>query len=88
MCQYVLCLTKGMPLAWAMGKRLWDDGIGSNDQDCALEERISRKARASEAANVRRCWTKTRLWRRHRPRSEQAGILHYNALEGGSRAFA
>ena len=84
----VLCLTTATPHIGAVGKSVWNDGSRSNDRDCALGERTSRKARASNSADVHRCWTTTRLWRRHRPRSEQAGILHYPGIEGGSRAFA
>ena len=88
MYQSVLCLTTAAPRAWADGKSVWDNGSRSNDRDCALGERTSRKARASKTVDVRCCWTRTRLWRRHRPRSEQAGILHYAGMEGGSLAFA
>ncbi len=69
--QYVLCLTEATPHAG----------------DGRLGDWISLKTRASKIANVRCCWTRTRLWRRHRPRSEQAGILRYGT-EGGLRAFA
>ena len=69
--QYVLCLTEATPHAG----------------DGRLGDWISLKTRASKIANVCCCWTRTRLWRRHRPRSEQAGILRYGT-EGGLRAFA
>ena len=88
MCQSVLCLTAATPHTWGVGKNIWNSGSRSNDRDCALGERTSRTARASRTADVHRCWTTTRLWRRHRPRSEQAGILHYLGMEGGLRAFA
>ena len=88
MYQSVLCLTTAPSHTWAVGKSIWNSGSRSNDRDSALGERTSRKARASNTADVHCCWTTTRLWRRHRPRSEQAGILHYLGMEGGSRAFA
>ena len=72
--QYVLCLTEAMPHA-------------GDECDGRLGDWISLKARASKIANVCCCWTRTRLWRRHRPRSEQAGILRYGT-EGGLHAFA
>ncbi len=72
--QYVLCLTEATPHA-------------GDERDCPLGDWIFLKTRASKIANVFRCWTRTRLWRRHRPRSEQAGILHYG-MEGGLHAFA
>ena len=88
MYQSVLCLTTAPSQTWAVGKSVWNNGSRSNNRDCALGERTSRKARASNTADVHRCWTTTRLWRRHRPRSEQAGVLHYAGMEGGSHAFA
>ena len=88
MYQSVLCLTTAPSQTWAVGKSVWNSGSRANNRDCALGERTSRKARASKTADVHRCWTTTRLWRRHRPRSEQAGILHYAGMEGGLRAFA
>ena len=88
MYQSVLCLTTAPSRTWAVGKSVWNSGSRSSNRDCALGERTSRKARASKIAYVYRCWTTTRLWRRHRPRSEQAGILHYLGMEGGLRAFA
>ncbi len=72
--QYVLCLTEATPHA--------GDG-----RDNSLGDWISRKTQASKIANACRYWTKTRLWRRHRPRSEQAGILRYGT-EGGLHVFA
>ena len=88
MYQSVLCLTTATAHIWAVGKSVWNSGSRSNNRDCALGERTSRKARASKTVGDR-CWTMTRLWRRHRPRSEQAGILHYKpVIEGGSLAFA
>ncbi|MYC78445.1 hypothetical protein F4X10_22005 [Candidatus Poribacteria bacterium] len=72
--QYVLCLTKATPHA-------------GDERDNSLGDWISLKTQASKIANACRYWTKTRLWRRHRPRSEQAGILRYGT-EGGLRAFA
>ena len=88
MYQSVLCLTTATPHTGAVGKSVWDNGSRSSDRDCALGERTSRKAQASKIADVRRCWIRTRLGRRHRPRSEQAGILQYTGMEGGLRAFA
>ena len=88
MYQSVLCLTTAPSQTWAVGKSVWNNGSRSNNRDCALGEHTSRKARASNTADVHRCWTTTRLWRRHRPRSEQAGVLHYAGMEGGSHAFA
>jgi hypothetical protein len=85
--QYVLCLTEAMPHDWLVGKRVWSSGTGGKVRDCNLGDRTSLKARASKSAGVFRCWMRTRLWRRHRPRSEQAGILHYGK-EGGILAFA
>ena len=89
----ILSSTEAMPQSCAVGKRTWNNGISRDDRDCTLGDRISLKVislkvRASEIANVHRCWTRTRLWRRHRPRSEQAGILRYAGLEGGLYAFA
>ena len=84
----VLCLTTTPSHTWGDGKRVWNSGSRGNNRDCALGERTSRKARASKTADVHRCWTMTRLWRRHRPRSEQAGVFLYPAMEGGLRAFA
>ena len=72
--QYVLCLTEATPHA-------------GDERDGRLGDWISLKTRASKIANVCCYWTRTRLWRRHRPRSEQAGILRY-ATEGGLHAFA
>ncbi len=88
MYQSVLCLTTAPSHTWAVGKSVWNSGSRGNNRDCALGERTSRKARASKTADVHRCWTTTRLWRRHRPRSEQAGIFLYPGMEGGLRAFA
>ena len=88
MYQSVLCLTTASSYTWAIGKSIWNSGSRGNNRDCALGERTSRRARASKTADVHRCWTTTRLWRKHRPRSEQAGILHYAGMEGGSPAFA
>ena len=88
MYQSVLCLTTAPAHTWAVGKSVWNSGGRGNNRDCALGERTSRKAQASKTADVHRCWTGTRLWRRHRPRSEQAGILHYTGMEGGTRALA
>ena len=72
--QYVLSLTEATPHA-------------GNERDCPLGDWISLKTQVSKIANACRCWTRTRLWRRHRPRSEQAGTLRYGT-EGGLRAFA
>ena len=85
--QYVLCLTEAVPHDWMSSKSVWSSGTGGKVRDCNLGERTSLKARASKTASVFRCWIRTRLWRRHRPRSEQAGIPHYGR-EGGLRAFA
>ena len=84
----VLCLTTTPSHTWAEGKSVWNSGSRGNNRDRALGERTSRQARASKTADVHRCWTMTRLWRRHRPRSEQAGVFLYPAMEGGLRAFA
>lgn len=72
--QYVLCLTEATPHA-------------GDERDNPLGDWISLKTQASKIANACDCWIRTRLWRRHRPRSEQAGILRYGT-EGGLRAFA
>ena len=48
----VLCLTTATPHIGAVGKSVWNDGSRSNDRDCALGERTSRKARASNSADV------------------------------------
>ena len=85
--QYVSYLTKATPHAWAISSRIWNNGTGGNERDCNSRDRISLKARACKIANVFRCCTKIHLWRRHRPRSEQAGIFHYG-MEGGLRALA
>ena len=85
--QCVLCLAEAMPRDWMIGKSVWSSGTGGKVRDSNLGERTSLKARASKTASVFRCWIRTRLWRRHRPRSEQAGTLHYGR-EGGLRAFA
>lgn len=85
--QYVSCLTEARPHDWIVGKSVWSSGTGGKVRDCNLGEHTCLKARASKSAGVFRCWIKTRLWRRHRPRSEQAGVLPYG-IEGGSRAFA
>ena len=85
--QDVLCLTEATPHDWMVGKRVWNSGTGGKVRDRDLGERTSLKARAAKTASVFRCWIRTRLWKRHRPRSEQAGILHYGR-EGGPRAFA
>ena len=85
--QYVSYLTDATPHAWAMRSRIWNDGTGGNERDCTSGDRISLKTRASKIANVFHCWTRIHLWRRHRPRSEQADIFHYG-MEGGLRAFA
>ena len=87
MWQYVLCLTEATPHAWTIGKGVWNNGTGGSERDCTLGERTSLKARAFKTASVFRCWIRTRLWRRYRPRSEQAGILHYGR-KGGLFAFA
>ena len=84
----VLCLTTTPSHTWADGKSVWNNGSRDNNRNRALGERTSRKARASKTADVHRCWTTTRLWRRHRPRSEQAGVFLYPGMEGGLRAFA
>ncbi len=89
MYQSVLCLTTAPSHTWAVGKSVWNSGSRNKDTDCALGERTARKARAAKTADAHRCWTTTRLWRRHRPRSEQAGILHYKPImQGGSPTFA
>ncbi len=85
--QDILCSMQVTPHAWAIRKRLWNNGTGGNERDCTSGDWVSLKTRASKIANVFCCWTRTRLWRRHRPRSEQAGIFHY-AMEGGLRALA
>ena len=85
--QYVSYLTKATPHTWAISSRIWNNGTGGNERDCNSGDQISLKTRASKIANVFRCCTKIRLWRRHRPRSEQAGIFHYG-MEGGLRALA
>ena len=72
--QYVLCLTEATPHA-------------GDERDNSLGDWISLKAQASKIAIACGCWIRTRLWRRHRSRSEQAGILRYGT-EGGLRAFA
>lgn len=72
--QYVLCLTEAMPHA-------------GDERDNPLGDWISLRTQASKTAHACGCWIRTRLWRRHRPRSEQAGILRYGT-EGGLRAFA
>lgn len=87
MSQYILCSTEAMPHSCAVGKRIWNNGVSGNEQDCPLGNRISLKVRAFTTASVHRCWTRTRLWRRHRPRSEQAGTLQFG-MEGGLHAFA
>ena len=84
---YVLCLAEAMPHDWRMGKRVWSSGTGGKVRDFNLGVHTSLKARVFNTASAFRCWTKTRLWRRHRPRSEQAGILHYGR-KGGLCAFA
>ena len=84
--QYV-CLTEAMPHDWMIGKSVRNSGTGGKVRNCTLGERTSVDARASKTVRVFRCWIRTRLWRRHRPRSEQAGILRYGR-EGGSLAFA
>ena len=81
-----LYLAEAAPHDWMIGKSVWSSGTGGKVRDCDLGERTSLKARASKTASVFRCWIRTRLWRRHRPRSEQAGILRYS--KGGIRAFA
>ncbi len=83
--QYFLCLAEAAPRDWI--KRVWSSGTGGKVQGCNLGERTSLKARASKSASVFRCWIRTRLWSRHRPRSEQAGILLY-VSKGGLHAFA
>lgn len=85
--QYVLGLAEAMPHDWRIEKSVWSSGTGGKVRNCSLGERTSLKARAFNTASAFRCWIKTRLWRRHRPRSEQAGILHYGR-KGGLRAFA
>ena len=87
MLSYILCLTEAMPHAWTIRKNVRDNGTGGSERDCNLADRTSLKARASKTAHVFRCWIRTRLWRRHRPRSEQAGILRYGR-QGGLCAFA
>ena len=72
--QYVLCLTEATPHA-------------GDERDNPLRDWISLKTQTSNIANACGCWIRTRLWRRHRPRSEQAGILRYGT-EGGLRTFA
>ena len=86
--QYNLSSTEAMPHSCAIEQRTQNYGIGGNERDCRLGDRISLKARASKTASVRRCWTRTRLWKRHRPRSKQAGTFHYAGMEGGLHAFA
>ncbi|MCE2412426.1 hypothetical protein J4G07_00340 [Candidatus Poribacteria bacterium] len=74
--QYVLRLTEATPHA-------------GDERDNSLGDWISLKTRAFKIANANACryWNRTRLWRRHRPRSEQAGILRCGT-EGGLHAFA
>ena len=72
--QYVLCLTEAPPHA-------------GDERDNPLGDWISQKTQASRIAKACRYWIRTRLWRRQRPRSEQAGILRCGT-EGGLRAFA
>ena len=84
--QYV-CLTEAMPHDWMIGKRVRNSGTGGKVRNCTLRERTAVEARGSKTARVFRCWIRTRLWRRHRPRSEQAGILRYGR-EGELYAFA
>ena len=72
--QYILCLTEVASHA-------------GDERDNPLGDWISLKSQASKIANACGCWIRTQLWRRHRPRSEQAGILRYGT-GGGLRAFA
>ena len=85
--QYVSYLTEATPHAWAINSRIWNHGTEGNVRDCTVGDRISLKTRAAKIANVFRYWTRIHLWRRQRPRSEQAGIFHYR-MEGGLRALA
>lgn len=84
--QYV-GLTEAMPHDWMIGKRVQNGGTGGKVRNRTLGERTSVEAGISKIVRVFRCWIRTRLWRRHRPRSEQAGILRHGR-EGGSLAFA
>lgn len=72
--QYALCLTEATPHA-------------GDERDNPLGDWISLKTQASKIATACGSWIRIRLWRRQRPRSEQAGILRYGT-EGGLRAFA
>ena len=87
MLQYVLCLTEATPHAWTISRSVRDNGTSGSERDCNLGNRTSLKVRASKTAHMFRCWIRTQLWRRHRPRSEQAGILRYGR-QGGLYAFA
>ena len=84
---FVLCLTEAQPHTWMTGKRGRNNGPRGRGRDRSLGERTSLRARVSETTRAFRCWLRARLWERHRPRSEQAGIPYYGT-EGGSRAFA
>jgi hypothetical protein len=87
MFQYVLCLTEATPHAWTISRSVRNNGTWGSERGCNLEDRTPLRAQASKTASVFRCWIRTRLWRRHRPRSEQAGILRYGK-QGGLFAFA
>ena len=82
--QYILFLTEATPHACdnvkeGKGRR---HRVGKGCYDCR-----ALKAQAFETAEVLPFWMQTRLRRKHRPRSEQAGTLHYRK-EGGWLAFA
>ncbi len=86
MYQNILCLTEAMPHAWTIIRSVRDNGTRGGERGCNLADHTSLRAQVSKTTGVFRCWIRTRLWRRHRPRSEQAGILRY--AKGGIRAFA
>lgn len=81
--QYILFLTEATPHACD------NVGEGKGRRHRLGKERYdfrALRAQAFGAAEVLPFWIQTRLWRKHRPRSEQAGILHYR--KGGWHAFA
>lgn len=84
MLQYILFLTEATPHAWDNV----EEGKGSRHRlGKGTYDFRALKAQASETPEVLHFWIQTRLWGRHRPRSEQAGILRYSK-EGGWLAFA
>lgn len=58
-----------------------------NERDSLSGAWLSLKTQAPTVATARRYWTRPQLWRRHRPRSKQAGILRY-PIEGRVCTFA